>query len=512
MKSSIASIDATKYLRSNKTTHIVIIAGGRALLQDYGSGKWSAPCARWGNTAESPGWAPELSQFGRQHLKGARLHCHGALVRPGVPLRLSCNHAVVTRVEPIRPDDHAMVVDAIEGPDALYSRKLRLFTVSQLEDLDEAHWCDIGHCHHCSHGNLRDVFVSALSESLDPHSVPALRPPWECYQWIQGVWNWVATQLPNKAKEFEMTLATNWSLGFTMFVNDVNSGRRYWFKASPVSGDIRSANGDSSPSAFQRAIRYKCANEAAVAHFLSHEYPEVIPHLLASDPEKGWLLIEDAGMPFDKLSFLSQRRLVLSASETYARVQLSFADRNIQELIAHGFRDRRPRMLPEEFCNILSTRKNQAGFLRFTQSGLMNRVRHLCDVLEQGSVPNGLVHGDIYEGNAFKDMENGELRLINWSNACISNPLFDSVEAISDHHRRLRNYRRAIGLSGDEGKALLKAARPLALLHRVVAYCGYLESMEPHNQYREEYAQEAERMCSEAADLIDREQYMEKSD
>lgn len=511
-KSSIAAANAEEFLRADETTHMIIIADGRALLQDYGSGKWSAPCARWyqGWSQErvTLEWAPEVAEFGRQHLKGARLHSHGHLLQPGVPLDISCRHAVVTRAEPVGLRDHALAVDAIEGLRTEYPGQLRLFTLSELEALDVATWHEIGCCDNCSRGNLKQAFLSAMSENTNPNTVPALRPPWERYHWIQGVWDWVALNLPDQPVHFEMWLAKSSPLACTMFVNVVESGKRYWFKASAVPADMHPANGASPPSQFQEAIRYQFSNEVRVAHFLSRERPASVPHVLASDGQKGWMLVEDAGVPFGKLRWLPQVRFVFSASETYAKLQLSFAEHDVEALVGSGLRDRRPRFLPLHFEKVLSTRKNQTGFARFAESGMMDRVRHLCEVLEKGSIPNGLIHGDLHQGNVFRDRETSALHLTDWSDACISHPLFDNVmEATSAFSKRAtRRYSRAIGLSGADATTLRNAARPLALLHAVVSIVGVAESIEPINGHRDLLIQCAQSRCSDAAELLEKEQ------
>lgn len=486
---------------ANDVTHMVMIISGRALLQEVRPNCWSVPSVRRFSRSTA-GWAPEIQHFGRELLGGAQLYAHGDLKMPGVPM---CMFTTITRVEPFSPKDHAVALEAIERPEPLHGGRFRLFDKQQLVQLDmEEHaWIEVGCLEKCQRVKLLDAVSDALAESKNDASVPALRSPWRRYGWITDVFAWVESKLPpHLASSFSMRPVSNSPFSCVLVVQAHESDRLLWLKAAPIPLDVRPADTDEPVTDYQSAIKLKVSNEVSVTDFLSHTHSDIVPHVLACDAGKGFLLVSDAGTSVNWLDGEERRRLIQDGLESYGRFQRATTNLDVNELKSHGFRDRRPGTIVLDFEEALATRKEEEGFSRFAEAEMMNRLHMCCEALVQGPLPCGIVHGDLHFGNLFVDYETEGIRMIDWLNAGISHPLVEEIYEADSSLEGFRRYGKGLGLDNVLARHLARLARPIALLSKAVLLCGQIESIE-ESSLQDNFIAEAEELVHSAADHLE---------
>lgn len=185
-------------------------------------------------------------------------------------------------------------------------------------------------------------------------------------------------------------------------------------------------------------------DEMALTERLAQWFPKVIPQVLGVERTEGWWLAGDGG---DNIRAQLKATRDLSewseALRLYAELQIGAAAR-VEELIALGVPDRRPRTLPAQFVSVL----DDTPILRIDQEkGITadeyTRLRALavpltewCARLEAGSVPNSLHHGDLNSGNVL--LRDGKFAFVDWGDASLAHPfaslrtVFVSVEIVLD--------------------------------------------------------------------------------
>jgi hypothetical protein len=158
-------------------------------------------------------------------------------------------------------------------------------------------------------------------------------------------------------------------------------------------------------------------HEADIVELLSCRHPEAVPPLLARDPERGWMLMSDAG---ENLRAVVPRERSLSrwleVLELYARVQVGTAD-DVHHLLSVGVPDMRLATLPDQYDDLVAGLGVEQRFR--DASGL---VRDLADELAESGVPETLQHDDLHDGQVF--VKDGRHLLLDWGDACVSHPFF----------------------------------------------------------------------------------------
>jgi Phosphotransferase enzyme family len=152
------------------------------------------------------------------------------------------------------------------------------------------------------------------------------------------------------------------------------------------------------------------AHEAGVVSIISRRRPDLVPELLAADPERGWMLMADGG---ERLREVIERERDLSRwldlLPQYAELQLELAG-DADALVAAGAPDRRLAVLPGSLGGLeLSTA--QAA-----------RVRDWCERLGAYSLPETIQHDDFHDGQIF--VRGGRYLFFDWGDACVSHPFY----------------------------------------------------------------------------------------
>ena len=156
--------------------------------------------------------------------------------------------------------------------------------------------------------------------------------------------------------------------------------------------------------------------EPELVALLAAGWPELLPRVVAHDAGRGWLLLADAGVPFDELD--NSPELWLRLLPRYAELQRraeappSVPDRSVQ---------RWPELFEELADSPLPLLPAEAARLR----AYTPRFVELCGELAAYGLPAAIQHDDLHHKNAFVDGE--LLRIIDWGDASLSHPFVSLV-------------------------------------------------------------------------------------
>ena len=191
----------------------------------------------------------------------------------------------------------------------------------------------------------------------------------------------------------------------------------------------------------------------ATAPMLSHEpvltmalarwRPDCIPRVLATDLERGWMLMSDEGETLRGLvrsiQDISHWRRILPL---YAEVQIEMAGR-LHQLLALGALDRRLALLPTLYEQLL----DDAEAMRIDRpDGLTSEEYHrlraltpwfieMCAQLRGYDVPETLHHDDFHDANIF--VRDGRYVFADWGESCAAHPFFTMVVTLRSIASRL---------------------------------------------------------------------------
>ena len=155
------------------------------------------------------------------------------------------------------------------------------------------------------------------------------------------------------------------------------------------------------------------AHEAEVIAILSPLAPGLLPEVIASRAEGGWLLLADAGdrareHPIDWPGMLRD----------YARLQAASAP-HVEELIAAGANDNRPHRVVEHAETLLPLLPAELA------RGVRERLTDVGEKMERlaaSRVPVTVDHNDLHDGNVFS--RDGQVRIIDWGDSSVAHPFF----------------------------------------------------------------------------------------
>ena len=143
-------------------------------------------------------------------------------------------------------------------------------------------------------------------------------------------------------------------------------------------------------------------------------------------------------------------------------------------------------------------------------SGVERAIAELerrCEELNEGLLPHTLVHGDLHPWNVMVDGD--ELRIFDWSDACVSHPLFDLptfLQPAGDEAAREAVLNTYLGAwadlaSLDELRAAYRLALPLAHVHHAISYLRITDALEPDDRWW--FEDEPKRWLAGALELLE---------
>ena len=233
---------------------------------------------------------------------------------------------------------------------------------------------------------------------------------WTEPAWLESAHEWICSQLDRlglePAGEIEQPHVMPWS---TVLRVPTSRGP-VWFKANVP--DL--------------------AHEAAVIEILAGRRPDLLPALLATDLERGWMLQAEGGT---RLREILEKNRDFDVWERilplYAELQIAAgADRD--RLLAAGAPDRRLSVLPGQFEMLLGDRAALASLTEMELEHLRTLVPRIdaeCRELEAYELPETIQHDDLHDGQVF--VRDGRYVFFDWGDACLSHPFFTLVVTLA---------------------------------------------------------------------------------
>ncbi|HEX5860271.1 MAG TPA: phosphotransferase [Nocardioides sp.] len=219
--------------------------------------------------------------------------------------------------------------------------------------------------------------------------------PWRDPAWLAEAHAWIEGRTGHlgltRAGEIEQPHVYPWS---TVLRVPTTRGD-LWFKAN--SAELR--------------------HEASLVTLVAERVPERVPPLLASDLERGWMLMPDAGQRLREVIAVERNlHRWLDVLEATAEIQLAM-EPDVDALLAAGVPDMRLATLPDRYAQLMDTLQAEARF-----RAAHAQVVELCEELAAFGVTETLQHDDLHDGQVF--LRNGTHLIMDWGDACISHPFF----------------------------------------------------------------------------------------
>ena len=233
--------------------------------------------------------------------------------------------------------------------------------------------------------------------------------PW---QW-SGAWHgearsWIESHLPVAFddEDWRCSQVRTWSISKVLRIQA--AAHRIYFKAVP--GHFGS--------------------EVDVTVEASERFPDVSPCVIAADPGRGWMLMEDLGDL--TLGHVHDEELWRKTMRALARIELEYANRmvfldglGLQRRTIERTVSTLDRWISEpDRLNLCAARTRTIDTLRTLEPSL-ERIREMGGSLDQIGLPATLDHGDLDAGNIF--VRDGGPVLMDWSDASISHPFFTAA-------------------------------------------------------------------------------------
>ncbi len=163
------------------------------------------------------------------------------------------------------------------------------------------------------------------------------------------------------------------------------------------------------------------AFEPALTALLAKLQPGRVPDVVATDLERGWMLMHEGGT---RLRELVESPADLHHWETllpeYARLQIETAPR-AETMLAFGVPDERLSVLPQHLEGLLAARP--PGLTPEEERRLIEalpRVEAMCAELASAGIPETIQHDDLHDGQVF--VRDGRYRVFDWGDSCVSHP------------------------------------------------------------------------------------------
>ena len=235
--------------------------------------------------------------------------------------------------------------------------------------------------------------------------------------------------------------------------------------------------------------------EPVLTRMVAQLVPSSVPHVLAIDRQRCWMLMTDAGTGFRSGPHDPARSE--EALRQYAQMQIKLAA-HAETLKAVGCPDRRLHLLPQLYQEILAA----TPFLLIDQPkglprdqyaqllALVPQVEAMCEELASYNIPESLHHDDLHSGNM---IDSGERYVfIDLAESCLTHPFCSLFIVLRDAKYTLKYDDQALGrlrqayLAAWEGyepmerlQRAFELAHRLGSLHRALTWYRFLLHLEP---------------------------------
>ena len=219
--------------------------------------------------------------------------------------------------------------------------------------------------------------------------------PWRDPAWIAGAHDWIEEQTARLGLDRTGAIEQPHIYPWSTVMRVPTAQGDVWFKAN--TGQLQ--------------------HEAALVSMVAQRVPERVPPLLATDLERGWMLMADAGQRLREV-VATERSLErwLDILPATARIQLAM-EPDVDALLAVGVPDMRLTTLPDGYARLMDAIDAEDRY----RTGHA-RVVELCQELATFGITETLQHDDLHDGQVF--VRNGTHLVMDWGDACISHPFF----------------------------------------------------------------------------------------
>jgi hypothetical protein len=218
---------------------------------------------------------------------------------------------------------------------------------------------------------------------------------WRDPSWLAEAMGWVDARLADAGRprtgEYDQVHVRPWSTAISM----PTEAGTVWFKANTE----------------------ELKHEALVTLLLARRVPDRVPPLIADDPDRGWMLMEDGGTRLREV-IAEERDMsrwvdILDGAADIARAM----EPDVDELLAAGVPDFRLAVLPDRYAALVESMDVEQRY-----RDAIPRVREMAEELASYGVTETLQHDDLHDGQVFV---RGDRQLIlDWGDAVVSHPFF----------------------------------------------------------------------------------------
>ncbi len=222
-----------------------------------------------------------------------------------------------------------------------------------------------------------------------------MEPPWQQPVWVEEAHAWIRAHLADLGRSLAGPIEQPHVYPWSTVMRVPTDAGLVWFKANAP----------------------ELAHEAALSELLAGLDPDLVPPLLARDPETGWMLMADAGSTLrlvgDESAWLAGWRDILPR---YAELQVTATD-DVDRVLAMGVPDLRLAGLPARYEALLDEVPAEPRFREAVPA-----VVELCAELASYDVAETVQHDDLHDAQIF--VLDGRRRVLDWGDACVSHPFF----------------------------------------------------------------------------------------
>ncbi|BBJ37334.1 hypothetical protein SSPO_000520 [Streptomyces antimycoticus] len=276
----------------------------------------------------------------------------------------------------------------------------------------------------------REVMQAWFAEAAH-EEVPVRRLPWARAKWFSQASEWSVEQLAELGR------------AVTGPVEQLDS--RLWsalLRIPTSAGDV-----------YFKAVPSVFGHEPALTQALDHWFPGSVPHVIAIDADRHWMLTDDFGKSDESVDGQQLVESYLRIVPYYAQMQVKAVDR-VAVLLALGCPRRPTSQLPDRLEELLEdvsllylgeenglTSEEHGELRRF-----LPRFREICAKLDEFAIPETLMHSDAWRGNFILDGPGkgaGPL-IFDWAESAVSHPFYSLTIMLKDIRESVSGAERAI--------------------------------------------------------------------
>ncbi len=308
----------------------------------------------------------------------------------------------------------------------------------------------------------------------EPREPPALRPRWSRPGWRARAAAWMTTAAAAAGQPLTAEPQTFYLRGISALL-----------RAPTADRDL-----------FLKAVFPPFHAEPALTQLLAARFPGHLPRVLATEPDEGWLLVEDIEATLiGELPDADRPAALAVGSRAIVEIQAALADRpdDLAALGSAGAPHRPATEMPAALAVALGS--DGVGFVAAPldaerRARILGGVAAAVARVEAIGVPDSVIHGDFHPGNAA--IVDARAVIIDWSDAAIGCPLVDLLTWISWSDEKPAERGAAIDAWIDawspvvDGRALrdrLQDILALGAAYQVISYDGILKALEPATRY-----------------------------